>query len=54
MESSRKYGSPPYRVALIHGGPGIPGSLAPVAQKLSETFGVLEILNRATGIADRV
>lgn len=53
MESSRKYGSPPYRVALIHGGPGIPGSLAPVAQKLSETFGVLEILNRATGIAEQ-
>ncbi|MCF8365344.1 MAG: alpha/beta hydrolase [Bacteroidales bacterium] len=50
MESSRIYGNPPVKIVLIHGGPGAPGSLAPVAKKLSETAGILEILNCAKSI----
>ena len=40
----RKYGAPPYSVALVHGGPGGAGAMAPVARDLSATFGVLEPL----------
>ena len=42
MNNFRKYGSTPYKVAVIHGGPGAIGEMAPVAQELSLQFGVLE------------
>ncbi|HYX51362.1 MAG TPA: alpha/beta hydrolase, partial [Ktedonobacteraceae bacterium] len=42
METFRKYGSSPYRVVVIHGGPGAAGSVAPVARTLGQTRGVLE------------
>lgn len=42
MGNFRKYGNPPHRIALIHGGPGAAGYLKPVAEKLSEKSGVLE------------
>lgn len=38
----RKYGCAPFRAALIHGGPGAAGEMAPVAGVLSEDMGVLE------------
>ncbi len=38
----RKYGKPPFRVAVLHGGPGAPGYMAPVARELGEVIGVLE------------
>lgn len=40
----RLYGDPPYRVAVIHGGPGAPGSVAAVARALSRGLGVMEPL----------
>jgi pimeloyl-ACP methyl ester carboxylesterase len=40
----RKYGKPPFEVAVLHGGPGAPGYMAPVARKLSEAMGVIEPL----------
>jgi pimeloyl-ACP methyl ester carboxylesterase len=40
----RKYGEPPYRVAVVHGGPGAAGSMAPVAKELSSVSGILEPL----------
>lgn len=40
----RKYGKPPFRVAVLHGGPGAPGSMGPVARELGEIAGVLEPL----------
>ena len=42
MKNFRTWGKPPYQVAVIHGGPGAPGSVAPVARELSITMGVLE------------
>nr|NQU94600.1 alpha/beta hydrolase [Bacteroidota bacterium] len=50
----RKYGSPPYHVILIHGGPGGAGSLAPVAQVLADDFGVLEPFQTETTIKGQV
>jgi len=40
----RTYGQPPYKIAVLHGGPGAPGYMAPVARELSNLTGVLEPL----------
>ena len=47
MENFRKYGSEPFRVAVIRGGPGAAGEVAPIARKLGEARGVLEPLQTA-------
>jgi pimeloyl-ACP methyl ester carboxylesterase len=44
MIQFRKYGKAPYNVIVIHGGPGAPGEMAPVARELSRNHGVLEPL----------
>lgn len=44
MRNLRKYGRPPYTVAAVHGGPGAPGAVAPVARELAKNTGVLEPL----------
>ncbi|MBN2755306.1 MAG: alpha/beta hydrolase [Candidatus Goldbacteria bacterium] len=38
----KKHGVAPYTAAVIHGGPGAAGEMAPVAKELSELTGVLE------------
>ena len=50
MNNPRKYGSKPYNIALIHGGPGAPGEMAPLAQKLSDDFGIIEPIQTANTI----
>ena len=50
----RLYGLPPYTVAVVHGGPGAAGEMAPVARELSDEFGVIEPLQTARTIADQV
>jgi len=47
MENLRKYGDGPFTVAVVHGGPGVPGEMAPVARELSSLCGVLEPLQTA-------
>ncbi|MGD9380529.1 MAG: alpha/beta hydrolase [candidate division WOR-3 bacterium] len=42
MRNVRKYGKAPFNVAVIHGGPGAPGEMAPVARELAHSVGVLE------------
>jgi pimeloyl-ACP methyl ester carboxylesterase len=54
METLRKYGNPPFTVALIHGGPGAPGEIAPVARELSIGRGVLEPLQTKTTLEGQV
>jgi len=54
MENLRTYGRPPYRVAVIHGGPGAPGCMAPVARELADAWGVLEPLQTADTLAGQV
>jgi pimeloyl-ACP methyl ester carboxylesterase len=48
MKTVRKWGHGPYSLAVIHGGPGAPGEMAPVARELSMMKGVLEPLQTAT------
>ena len=54
MENPRKYGRPPFRAALIHGGPGAAGELAPVAAALSADVSVLEPLQTADSLDAQV
>lgn len=54
MQNMRKYGNAPYLVAVIHGGPGAPGEMAPVAQELSSVCGILEPLQTASSINGQV
>ncbi|MCD4686287.1 MAG: alpha/beta hydrolase, partial [Anaerolineae bacterium] len=42
MQTLRTHGSAPYTIAVIHGGPGAPGSAAPIARGLADMWGVLE------------
>ncbi|BAI60535.1 conserved hypothetical protein [Methanocella paludicola SANAE] len=53
-ENVRKYGKPPFSVAVIHGGPGATGGMAPVARELSVRRGVLEPLQTASSIDGQV
>jgi len=50
----RTYGDPPYRVAVLHGGPGAAGEVAPVARELGKDMGVLEPLQTATTVEGQV
>jgi len=54
MKNLRKYGNKPFNVAAIHGGPGAPGEMAPVARELSSVRGVLEPLQTATTLEGQV
>jgi pimeloyl-ACP methyl ester carboxylesterase len=47
LDNVRFYRDAPYTVAVIHGGPGAPGSMAPVARELAPSTGVLEPLQSA-------
>ena len=54
MDKFRKYGQPPFPVVLLHGGPGAPGSMAPVARRLSSEIGVIEPFQYADTISGQV
>jgi pimeloyl-ACP methyl ester carboxylesterase len=54
MVNLRKYGNKPFPVAVIHGGPGAPGEMAPVARELSSVTGVLEPLQTATTLEGQI
>lgn len=50
----RLYGPEPYSVAVVHGGPGAPGEMAPVAQELSKARGIAEPLQTADSISGQL
>ncbi|MHB1162170.1 MAG: alpha/beta fold hydrolase [Chloroflexota bacterium] len=54
MQNLRRYGRPPFTVAVVHGGPGGPGQMAPVARELSGRWGVLEPIQTATSVEGQV
>ncbi len=54
MKNLRTYGAAPYSIAVIHGGPGAPGQMAPVARELSRDYGVLEPLQTAATLDGQV
>lgn len=54
LQTFRTYGNPPYQVAVVHGGPGAAGEVAPVARKLGETGGVLEPFQTAPTLEGQI
>ncbi|MFA5374170.1 MAG: alpha/beta hydrolase [Dehalococcoidia bacterium] len=54
MKNLRTYGAAPYGIAVIHGGPGAPGQMAPVARELSRDCGVLEPLQTVATLDGQV
>jgi pimeloyl-ACP methyl ester carboxylesterase len=54
MDNLKRYGKPPFNVAVVHGGPGARGEMAPVARELSSRWGVLEPLQTATSVQGQV
>lgn len=50
----RLYGNPPYRIVLLHGGPGAAGSLAPLARQLHRDYSILEHLQTKGSINDEL
>lgn len=54
MGPIRRWGQGPYAVAVIHGGPGAPGEVAPLARELSSACGVLEPFQTATTLDGQV
>lgn len=54
MKSAKIYGKAPLSVALIHGGPGAAGEMAPVARELAKEGGILEQIQTATSIKGQV
>jgi len=47
---TRAYGNTGPTVMVLHGGPGAPGHMAPVARELANSFRVLEPFQRGSGI----
>ncbi len=54
MTNPRTYGAAPFEIAVVHGGPGAPGEMAPVAAYLSRTWGVIEPLQTANSVAGQI
>jgi pimeloyl-ACP methyl ester carboxylesterase len=54
LRNLRFYGRQPYTVAVIHGGPGAPGEMAPVARELAPLYGVLEPLQTKASLEGQV
>jgi pimeloyl-ACP methyl ester carboxylesterase len=54
IENPRRYGDAPYNVVVVHGGPGAPGEMAPVAKELSLDYGVLEPLQTKDSIDGQI
>lgn len=54
METLRKHGKAPYRIAVLHGGPGGAGEVAPVARRLGQRRGVLEPLQTGRSVSAQV
>ena len=54
MKNLRIYGDSPYTVAVVHGGPGAPGEMAPVAKELSTMTGILEPLQTKDSVVGQI
>jgi pimeloyl-ACP methyl ester carboxylesterase len=54
MSNCRLYGKPPFKIALIHGGLGDPGSLKELAEILSSDYGILEPLQTTDSVNGQI
>jgi pimeloyl-ACP methyl ester carboxylesterase len=50
----RKYGVSPITVVLVHGGPGAPGEMKPIAEELANEFGLLEPLQTENSVQRQI
>jgi pimeloyl-ACP methyl ester carboxylesterase len=50
-DTVRLYGAPPYRVVLVHGGPGGAGEMSPLARRLGARLPVIEAMQTRRSIA---
>jgi hypothetical protein len=54
MLTLRTYGLAPYQIAVIHGGPGAGGEMAPVARELSNSYGILKPIQTAATLQGQI
>ena len=54
MKNLRKYGKAPFYTAVIHGGPGAAGEMAPLARRLASARGVLEPLQTERSVRGQI
>lgn len=54
MNNYKLYGQAPYQVAVIHGGPGAAGEMAPVAKHLAQQVGVVELFQTTYSVHAQV
>jgi pimeloyl-ACP methyl ester carboxylesterase len=54
MDKFRLYGQKPFKIAVLHGGPGAAGEMAPVARELAVNSGIIEPLQTAMSIDGQV
>jgi pimeloyl-ACP methyl ester carboxylesterase len=54
LKNLRTYGRAPFNVAVVHGGPGAGGEMAPVARALAAGRGILEPIQTATSLEGQV
>ncbi len=54
METIRKYGQKSYQIGILHGGPGAAGEMKPVAENLSNCFGILELLQTEKSVNGQI
>jgi pimeloyl-ACP methyl ester carboxylesterase len=54
VKSLRTWGNLPCKVAVVHGGPGAPGSVTPVAKELSMNIGVIEPFQTAHSVEGQI
>ncbi|MHA1978721.1 MAG: alpha/beta fold hydrolase [Candidatus Hodarchaeales archaeon] len=54
MRIFRTYGNKPYTIAVIHGGPGAGGEMAPIARHLSKKWGILEPIQTKKSIQEQI
>lgn len=50
----RLHGNAPYRIAVIHGGPGAAGEMLPVARELAAARGILEPFQTALSVQGQI
>jgi pimeloyl-ACP methyl ester carboxylesterase len=54
LKTVRKYGKQPFRIGILHGGPGASGDMRPVAKELSRDFGILEFLQTEKSVNGQI
>ncbi len=52
--NGRRYGHEPYRLILLHGGPGAPGSVGPLATEIAKKWSLLEPFQSADSVEGQI